>query len=886
MVYPIYVISHSDLFREGLNAVAAFCGSSGFRTATWMGASIGILLTALAYVKQHDLLVYLRWLVTYFFVFNVLLGIPTTVSVVNTSDQTVPPAVVDNVPFGLAFPAYLITSIGYGFTQDMETVFALPEESQYQRTGMLFGSTLFRLSTAAAIRDRDLLTVMEQYVKNCVVGDVLVNHKYSWDTLAQSTDLWGLMTSNPSPIRGLYLDGVFATCQQAAKTLTAKMNDYASKRAPEYLSRQLPSQNPYAATAVNRYLVSSYQYFTKASQSATEIFRQNLAINLFRSGIQTYARETGSVTSLPVIANTEAMAKTRMAWASSRHIGIQTLPLMQVVLLLLLLCLFPLVALLTLLPNVGMNVFKQYVYSLLWLESWPILYAILNMAMNFYLHGRSIDTVTLANTDLLAQSHSDIAGIAGYLVLAIPFLSLGIVRGMAFTFNNAAQYLGGMMHSIAQNSAASVVTGNYSLGNVSTDNATANNVNANKHDTNFTNLHGMNTQQVGNASLMSTTPMGDAIVNTASGMSQLATSSQAAQSASESLSQQVDSALNLATQHHSAYATSRNHSNTLGSGFSSSDSAQVDQAMTTLNSLSSQVAEREHTSQQDSFQKMTKMALSGSLNGSMAPFLNNKLINLGLSGVLQEATEGTSNHQGSYSTDVNRDMTANEAKDFRQALNTVQHYAQTHSLSDQNSDAENLAIQTGADLNNAQRLSQTAQYVESHANTINTNFSQAFANHVREILPNHADVILSATGNSELLHWQQALANEFIQTHAEELGSQFAADSVNVQRGDASPIMQRSREFLVENYQQQSNALEIQGDNLGVNAQQADALKSAVQQQMQHNQATMREAQEKQSNDTQQLQTDAAEKIRKEEAYAKAGVHHHVLSTLTRGLKE
>ena len=71
MAYDIYVISNSDLFREGLNAVAAFCHSDGFKAATWIGAAVGIIITAMAYVKQHDVMVYLKWVVTYFFVFNI-----------------------------------------------------------------------------------------------------------------------------------------------------------------------------------------------------------------------------------------------------------------------------------------------------------------------------------------------------------------------------------------------------------------------------------------------------------------------------------------------------------------------------------------------------------------------------------------------------------------------------------------------------------------------------------------------------------------------------------------------------------------------------------------------------------------------------------------------
>lgn len=887
MIYPVYVISHSDLFREGLNAVAAFCGSRGFQAAIWTGSAFGIVLTAVFYLKRHDLVICLHWLVTYVFVFSLLLGIPSTVAIHNTSDPTIPPKVIDNVPFGIAFPAYLVTSIAYGFTVDMETVFAMPEDVQYHKTGMLFGSSLFLLSMAASIDNQDLMESMNQYVKNCVIGDVFINHKYSWDDLAEASDLWGLMSSNASAIRGLFISGKFLTCHEAAKRLTHDMHAYAKDRAPNFLSRFIPAQHPYSAVAVNRLITSSYQYFMKQSRSATDILRQNLAINAFRQSISNYARETGSLVSLPMMANTEAMSNLRMAWGTSRHIGIQTLPLMQIVLLLLLLCLFPLVAILTLLPSMGINVFKQYIYSLLWVETWPILYAILNMVMNFYLHGHSVDSVTLSNINLLAQSHSDIASIAGYLVLAIPFLSFGIVRGMAFTFNNAAQYLGGMMHSIAQGNAAAVASGNYALGNVSTDNATANNLNANKHDTNFSNMQGMMTQQLSNGALMTTTASGEHIINISPAMSHIASSLQAADNIHESLSKQVNESLSSAYRSTTQYADSKSHSNTLSENFSDNESTQLDQAMNTITSITNQVAQREGAKSGDTFQKLTQAALSGGLTGTVgigggSGMAARPMWDAKLSAGANVLAQGSSTHQGSYDTDVNRDISASEAKNFNKALNSITNYAKNHSFSDQNSDTENLVIQTGAELSEAQSLSRSAQFVESHADSVNTNFTQAFSDYVRKELPHKADEILSATGNSELLVWQKALANEFIQRHAKELTNQFAADSVNVQQGDYSGSMKHSKDYLKENYQQQSDTLTDKAKDPGVDYPKADSLKNSVAVNIQQNQHRLQHDKQAQGADRANLENRVAGHIKKEENYAKAGVTRHIFG----GVKE
>lgn len=881
-MYEIYVIGNSDLFREGLNAIATFCQSDGFKAAIWMGSAIGIILTAVAYVKQHDIMVYLKWLVSYFLVFNVLLGVPSTVAVINTSDQTVPAQVVDNVPLGIALPAHLITAVGYGFSSNLETVFSLPNEAQYHKTGLLFGSNLFRLSLASQLDDPEVMNQMNNYVRSCVVGDILINHKYSFNDLLHSDDIWGLMTSQPSPIRGMFINGSFNTCAQAAIILTKKINQYSSETAPALLARFIPTRHSYSSIAVTNMLTNTYQYFKAESKTGTELLKQNIAINAFRSGIKNYAAETGSVAGMENIANTMAMNNTRMAWATSRHIGIQTLPLMQVVLLLLMLCIFPLIAVLSLVPGLGLGVFKNYIYSLLWLETWPVMYTILNMAMNFYMRAGSHSSVTLSNINLLAQEHSDIAGVAGYLVLAIPFLSLGIVKGMAFTFNNAAQYLGGMMHSIAQGSASAVTTGNYSLGNISTDNATANNLSANKHDTNFTSLHGMDTQQLGNAATVTTTPMGSAIYHTASGMSQLATGVHAAQSSVGSLSQQVDQSLTSALHHNTQFVQSSGHLDSLGTSASSGVSSQVDHAMNTVHSLTNSLAQKESVSAKDAFQRLSQASASAEIHASGQVSAGFSLLGNGatssMGGSLKAGMTGqtSSRHEGSYSTSADRNISTSDAHNFSEALHTVQNYAQTHSLSDQNTQAQNLAIQMGADLSNVQRLSSSAQFIQSHSAAINTNFSQAFANYVQSHYPQEAHSILSATGDSPLLAKQQHLADQFIQTHAKQLAHQFSSASSDVQRGFNSMTMRNRQKYAMQNYHHNSQNL-VGNGGLGVHPSQAGNLSSSVKNHMTQNKNALSEARKGQSLQKSQLHSSTDNSISKGESYAKKGVAHHMV---------
>ena len=883
MTYEIYVIANSGLFKEGLNAIAAFCRSSGFEAATWIGSAIGIMMTAYGYTKDKDLVVYLKWLASYMLVFNVLLGTTSTVAIINTTDQTVPAQIVDGVPFGIAFPAHLITAFGHEFTEALETAFSMPDETQYHKTGMLFGSNLFNLSLAAKMDDPEVMREMNDYVRSCVIGDIMINHKYTFNDLLHSNDLWGLMTRQSSQIRGMFIDNGFVSCKQAAIRLTNEMDDYASKKAPANLSRFIPTSNAYAGTAVSTMLENSYQYFKAASKTGTEILKQNIAINAFRSGIKNYAGEVGSVAGMENIANTMAMNNTRMAWATSRHIGIETLPLMQVVLLLLMLCIFPLIAILALLPNMGYAALKNYIFSLIWLETWPIMYAILNMAMNYYLKAGNHGTVTLSNVNLLAQEHSDIAGIAGYLVLAIPFLSMGIVKGMAMTFNNAAQYLGGMMHSIAQGSSASVASGNYSLGNVSTNNATANNISANKHDTNFSNMHGLNTQQFGNATTATSTPMGQDIYSTGQGMSHLASNINASQSVASTLSSQADSSLTSAFNQSTQYSHSKGHNDSLGTNFTSGESANVNHAMNTINSMTQSLAQKEGVSTKDAFSKMTQASTSAEVHTSAEVeggfSIGGYGVKAAAGGSLRAdiSGRGSSTHDGSHSISSDKNISINDAKNFSEALNTVKSYSQSHSVSDHNTESQNLAIQMGADLSHAQRLSESAQLVRNNSESFNVNFAQDFSNRIQENNPSEAVAILSATGGP-MLAKQIQLEKEYIHNHAEQLVDKFRSSSSSIQHGEISASMQNRQKYATQNYQHNAGNLRSQGSGLGVNQSQKQNLSSSIINQVRENRGKINESQHIQSGRKTDLESLVDEAMGKGKAYAEKGVTRHILN--------
>lgn len=184
----IYTISGGAWFRDSLNAVAAFTQSSG----DWvylikMATILSVIIAAITYVRTHDLMTTLKWVAAFVLVTGVLLGSKRSVQVIDISDAT---AVyqVDNVPVGLVLPASLISSVGHAITVAYETVFHQPDAMTYSKTGMLFGANLVGSSTDFMSTNPAIAGLFSDYVQNCVVGDIMLNHKYSLDDLMRSPE--------------------------------------------------------------------------------------------------------------------------------------------------------------------------------------------------------------------------------------------------------------------------------------------------------------------------------------------------------------------------------------------------------------------------------------------------------------------------------------------------------------------------------------------------------------------------------------------------------------------------------------------------------------------------------------------------------------------------
>lgn len=786
----IYTIMGGDWLADSLNAVAVLTASATWGTLIKWASMFSVLAVVWSWLQKKDVLTFIKWVAVMVIVPGVLIANKHSVQVIDITDPT---AVyqVDNVPGGLAIPASLITSIGYALTQSYEEVFHRPDAISYNKTGMLFGSELVKASTGFTFADGTIVGLFSDYVQNCVIGDIFLNHKYSMEDLMNSTDPYSMIFEKPSPLRGIFdKAGDFQTCQQAAVTLKQQIGTDSSGggKTFSYWAQKLFGTKTNREQLFASLLGDSYGYFYNAGSSASGIIKQNVVMNGLRKGITAYAARNGDTASMMNIATETATEKQIMQQSVSANIAMKYLPIMQTVLLGMMIGLFPVMIVLAIINTLTWTVIKGYIFTLAYLQAWPLLFAVLNNAMTFYLKAGGAYDVTLSNLSQIQQQHSMIASTAGWLSLSIPFIAYGMVKGMGGVVSQAGSYLSNMTQGVASQASSQAVEGTYAFNNMQTDN-----VQGFKWDTNSSYASGRTDQQLANGSMQGTTADGTTIVNSTTGTSKLpvdlnfgrAMSSSAQRLARESQVQAetslhgfnhaVNSAYNKAQQ----FSQQTGNSSTMNTSTDDSQTAQATRGVSSMISAAKDYAKRHSISEQQAWAevetKSRNLEAYASASAGFKPF------GIGIEGSVKgnvsTGSQSSADQRQTGSTDHSSSEDAKNVRDFREGKQILQSYRVSHSsVRNDNSSASQLEQigttlsvadsqyqQYTSSVSRSHEYSKMASMSESETAQQTSNLSQEFVGYVQQKAPGDASRILTNTADENVRHEREALADSFVE---------------------------------------------------------------------------------------------------------------------------
>ena len=496
-MYELFTLGGGTYLVDLLNAVAAITGGGAYVVLAQLAgvAGLGWVLFRTAFGgswKENA-----KWVLLFVAVWGAMIVPKATVRVVDRLDPTLAPAVVANVPVGLALFASLTSQVGDGLTRLTEQAFTLPNDLRYQRHGLIFGARLAAAATRLEVTDAVFARNLRGYARQCVFHALLLGHVTA-DDLRESTDVWALVTASGSPSAGASparmfeyatrgaasgtgattLDREIVTCADGATRLNAQWAGETQRAGLIFGRRLFPdaATDALARAELMAALPAAHDFLIGASRTAGEIMRQQMVLNAVHDAGEQWAAEAGNAAALRAYTEARAEAQTVSAY---RAIGRQAetwVPLLRIVFECLYVGAFPMAVLLMLTPA-GAAIFRSYVTGLVWLQSWGPLYAVLHrismgeaaerMGAAALMPGGDAGVSLVAQAGIRAVA-ADVAVMSGYLSMSVPFLAAALAYGLS-----KATVLATSVLAVGQDAASSAAhegtTGNLSLANTSHD---------------------------------------------------------------------------------------------------------------------------------------------------------------------------------------------------------------------------------------------------------------------------------------------------------------------------------------------------------------------------------------------------------------------------------
>lgn len=836
----VYVLAGGDFLANIFNGVATMLGTTEWASMFRIATLVSVMVLFATYLRGHDPLEFLKF-IAYFILLTSIMTIPKrTVQIIDRTDAT-SVRTIDNVPLGLAAPAKFITSIGTAMTEGFEAVFHTPDSVTYSKTGMLFGANLVGTATDFMFSNGDLADLFSEYVRNCVIGDIMLNHKYSFQELMDSSDPYSLIFSRPSPLRGVMVpygnsmataEG-FMTCEDLANSvlkpqLTADTSA-GGRTWDRYVSRLMGARADSSAL-FGTLLADSYDYYYGGGASASQIMRSAVVMNGLKMGIAAYGAQNGDAAGLVNLASQSSYTKMRLSQATSANIATTYLPLMNTVLLAMVIGLFPVIMLLATVHTLTMQVLKGYIYTLIYLQAWGPMFAILNYAVSSYLTGKTgAMSFSLSNLSVIQQTHADIGSIAGWLSLSIPFLAMGLVKGLGSVVSQAGNYLGTAMNSTATSESSRAGDGTWAFNNLQTEN-----VAGNKWDNNYSWQSGNATTQTGNGATWTRTADGSTVANTTGAISKLATEvtgdkvtqsglqklQRDSQSQLQSINETLGHTASTGMSQLSQWASQRGNSDTVSRGADNSISSNETAAISKLQSVVSRYARDNNVSEAEALRRAMEQSQNGSLvvGGSATGGIDTRKEILGkvvewTTGVSGKAeghikADYTGNNGSSHGTSTemsdrishSKDFSAQDLKDIRHGVDVIASHRTTDNSSHTDnasgsllnqmaatfSDMRTQASQYSDTLNRSHEYAQMASYAENHSDAMRSNYTQEFVEYAKE---NHPDAqrILTDVSSPEVRAEREQLAAQFVKDRMlPQLEAEFSANRAHTAEGIGS----------------------------------------------------------------------------------------------------
>lgn len=474
----VFTIGGGEYIVNVLNAVASWTGGGGFRSLTQVTMVMGLAYVLLVVAFSLNWKAWFQWFLSATLMYGALIVPTTSVKVTDRINPGLAPAIVANVPVGLAAIASFTSQIGDWLTEQAEMVFVMPDTLAFRTNGIIYGARLYDKTRDFRFRDPRVRANLSEYFRQCLFYDFLLGQKNPADVMNSDDILRDMGPGSPARAMSFWnADGSSQIRTCAAVYAEFQGTTGFPKYTDEELLRTAPTFFPNLTQAAAKSkleadLPAVAAAFHGSAQNAAQLFQQRALTDVF---LEARANLSGADGDTFAMMRAETQAKN--TYTSISQQAMTWVPLLNIVLVVVFYAMFPVIFPLFLLPQTGVGVLKGYLTGFFYLAAWGPLYAVLHM----FIIGReeaamaaaSPGKMTMATIESIDAVNADTATIAGFLMMSIPFLAGGLAKG-ALTISSQATSMLAPAQSAAEAAAIERTTGNYAYGNQSFQNLTGN----------------------------------------------------------------------------------------------------------------------------------------------------------------------------------------------------------------------------------------------------------------------------------------------------------------------------------------------------------------------------------------------------------------------------
>lgn len=441
MNWNIYSYGSGDFLRLVFNGVASIFGNADYAQAMSVSALIGFIAVMFMCAFDKAALNNFKWLIAIIFLYQAAVVPKQTVII---TDRVIPSnsSVVSNVPLGLAMTAGFFSSVSDYLTRTFETVFSPPNGLKYSTSGMLFGHRLLDASRDASIPNERTYLNFSDFFATCIVVDGIGNNRFTWEDVMKSGDLVTFFSTKPAINAASFLYrnslGVksILPCRSGfSNYLKSDLNNLSNDIIAR-MATNLVGQTGSATTArskISSDMQSVLNYLTGINKSASTNAVQFALTNAITGGLTTISKQVNDNNTMLGLIMARAEVERQTTYKAMGAVAGEKLPLLRGLFEAFIYAIFPIVILMALV--IPTKVPMAYVKTLIWINLWPPLYALINFAAQYHSRGALTDIASLsggfsaiANTKLQLYV-TDMADTAGYMASSIPIIAWMFVSG-------------------------------------------------------------------------------------------------------------------------------------------------------------------------------------------------------------------------------------------------------------------------------------------------------------------------------------------------------------------------------------------------------------------------------------------------------------------------